>query len=209
MPTGGFFFEPAPPPREPPQRHWSAPAWDRPSEGTVPWLLPVNAVVHRSEDAVVWVESIAVYPNGFLVNVRLLVDPHRSPMELRGPMMRRGARAPRVGVRFADGRTAGQEAGMAGGWIGATPTSVGIGPAPQQGPAKDVNGFPTTPIARPVGGGGGSHGWRFGVWVYPLPPEGPLEVFVSMPVVGLDEGKIEVDGGEVRAAAARAIIVWE
>ena len=47
------FFEPIPPPMPDGGRHqWSPPAWDRPSEGAVPWYVPVNALVHRNDDAV-------------------------------------------------------------------------------------------------------------------------------------------------------------
>ena len=46
---------------------------------------------------------------------------------------------------------------------------------------KDDQGFPTQIYVGFGGGGGGSGGWRFGVWVYPLPPDGPLKIFVALP----------------------------
>lgn len=75
----GGFFEPAPP-QQPDSGHreWAPPSWDRPSEGTVPWVLPVNAIVHQNDDAVVRVERLAVYPNGFIVNVAAHANPNRS-----------------------------------------------------------------------------------------------------------------------------------
>jgi hypothetical protein len=193
----GGFFEPTPPPQpDPGRREWAAPAWDRPSEGTVPWLLPVNAIVHQNDDAVVRVESLAVYPNGFVVNVAAHANPHRSQQEIIATIHQAGVRTPRVGIRFSDGRVAGREG------------ELGL-PGLGKGQPKDADGFPTEPIVRPTGGGGGGHTWRHGVWVYPLPPEGPLEIYVSLPAAGLEEGMVLVDGAEIRAAAERARVVWE
>ena len=98
---------------------------------------------------------------------------------------------PRIGVRFADGGTAGRE-----GWFG----------APDDMP-KDADGIPTVPILRSLGGGGGSHGYHVSVWVFPLPPDGPVEVFVSLPGVD-DESRVVLDGATIRSAAEGAIVVW-
>jgi hypothetical protein len=75
--------------------------------------------------------------------------------------------------------------------------------------SKDDQGLPTEPILRMAGGGGGTGGWRFGVWVFPLPPEGPLEIFVGLPAAGLEEASVTVDGGSVREAAGRATVLWQ
>lgn len=100
---------------------------------------------------------------------------------------------PRIGVRFSDGRTAGRESEFR--------------PLPFDVP-KDEHGFPTQPITRMTGGGGGSNGFNFGVWVYPLPPDGPLEIFVALPQIVDSERRIVLDGGTVRAAAERAHVIW-
>ncbi len=102
-------------------------------------------------------------------------------------------RMPRIGVRFSDGRTAGRESAF--------------GPSPFDLP-KDAQGFPTEPIVRMTGGGGGSHGYHFGMWVYPLPPEGPLEIYVSLPALDASDKRVVVDGEEIRAAAERAQVIW-
>jgi hypothetical protein len=65
-------------------------------------------------------------------------------------------RWPRIGIHFSDGRAAGREATLFhGGHLNV---------------AKDDRGIPTEPILTMTGGGGGSHGWDFSVWVFPLPP---------------------------------------
>ena len=63
------FFEPLPPPPPESARQWSPPAWDRPSEGTLPAIVPVGEIVHRSDDVVVELEHVRVYPNGFTINL--------------------------------------------------------------------------------------------------------------------------------------------
>jgi len=191
------FFEPLPPPPPKSVGQWSAPLWDRPSEGTLPAVLPVGEVVHRSDDAVVELEHLRVYPNGFTVNLLILMNPHLGPrrMELAmfgGAGLDPGQRFPRIGVRFADGRTAGREATFRG----------------HLDVAKDDRGIPTEPILTISGGGGGSHGYHLSVWVFPLPPDGPLEVYVSLPAAGGSESKVVLDGGVVRAAAEQARVIW-
>src|ERR1700733_1892072 len=93
----------------------------------------------------------------------------------------------RIGVQFADGRIGGQ--GLSRGRIELP---------------KDEQGFPTQPFVGFGGGGGGSGGWRLSAWVFPLPPDGPLEVFVSIAAAGLDEGSGTLDGTAIRAVAEQA-----
>lgn len=186
------FFEPSPQPPElskPPERRWFPPAWDRPSEGTLPATLVVDAVLQQDEGIVVAVPHLDVYPNGFRINLLMLLDPHR-PQELRA--MHRGPTImPRVGVRFADGRVGGRSA---------IPATFNL--------PKDAEGFPTQPFVRIAGGGGGGSAWTLGVWIYPLPPDGPLEIFVALPAPATEELTTVVDGSAVRAAAERAKTIW-
>jgi hypothetical protein len=56
--------------------------------------------------------------------------------------------------------------------------------------------------------GGGTGGWRFGFWVFPLPPDGPLEVFFQLPTDEPVETKVILDGGQIRAASTQARVVW-
>ena len=98
---------------------------------------------------------------------------------------------PRIGVRFADGRVGGRSA---------MPGRFGV--------PKDEQGLPTEPFVNFVGGGGGTGGWRFGAWVYPLPPDGPLEIIVALPGPDAHEMSTVVEGSAVRAAAERARVIW-
>lgn len=139
------------------------------------------------------IDHLSVYPNGFVIHVVLLLDPHRQH-DFRS-MIRPGPGGPgrhlRIGVRFANGQTGGQRVG--GGRLDVP---------------KDDAGLPTEPYVGGGGGGGGGSGWRFSTWVYPLPPDGPMEVFVSLPAAGLDEGSVRLDGSAIRAAAEQAQVIW-
>jgi hypothetical protein len=190
------FFEPLPPPPPERARQWGPPAWDRPSEGTLPEVVPVNEIVHRSDRVVAQLDHLRVYPNGFTINLFILTNPHLEEDRL-SMLAARGLdpahRWPRIGVHFADGRTAGREATFHGGHLNV---------------AKDDHGIPSEPILTMAGGGGGSHGWHFSVWVFPLPPDGPLEVYVAFPAADAPESKVVLDGGLVRSAAERAKVIW-
>jgi hypothetical protein len=195
------FFEPEPPPPNlPPQPAgpWAPPAWDRPSEGTLPAIYPVGEIIHRSEDAIVELELLRVYPNGVSIGFAIRWNPNTPHEQAGGRMlMRRGPGGPygfpRIGVRFADGRTAGQRGGSFA-WM--------------HDVEKDENGIPTQPVITGGGGGGSSYEYQFNVWVFPLPPEGPLEIHTMLSPPDGDETTTVLDGAAIRAAAARAHVIW-
>ena len=169
---------------------WTPPIWDRPSEGTVPAVLVVDAMVLQNDVVAVVVDRLEVYPNGFMINLLLRVDPRRVG-DLMAMLGSRGPGGwPRIGVRFADGRTAGGE-------VGSLPNL-----------AKDEHGVPIELFMSTGSRGGAPSGWRAWAWVFPLPPEGPLEIFVALEAAGLDESSVIVDGTTVRLTAERAQIIW-
>jgi hypothetical protein len=46
------------------------------------------------------------------------------------------------------------------------------------------------------------------VWVYGLPPPGPLAFVVEWPARGIAETRAEIDAGLVLEAASRAVPAW-
>lgn len=185
-----MFFEPPPPQSNPEHRKWSPPLWDRPSEGSIPEILAVNELVHQNDDAIVMLDTLGIYPNGFTIQVSIHLNPHRAQETTQ--RFHGAARMQMVlaGVRFADGREGGRR--------------------PQGGAilVQDDQGVPTEPHVGFHGGGGGSGGWRFGFWVFPLPPDGPLDIFIGLPTDDAIEAKVTLDGAQVRSAAAQARVVW-
>jgi hypothetical protein len=74
---------------------------------------------------------------------------------------------------------------------------------------RDADGIPTEPVITMLGGGGGgSRGYRFQVWVFPLPPDGPLDLYVVAPGGDGTEARLTLQGADVRAAAERAVVIW-
>jgi hypothetical protein len=153
----------------------------------VPSTLAVDAVLSQDDSAVVSISHLDVYPNGFRINVAILLNPNKAADTQsrihRGPMG-----MVRFGVRFADGRIGGRG---------------GVFDVP-----RDDQGIPIQPVVRPSGGGGGSGGWKFGAWVFPLPPDGPVEIFVALPPPATGETSATVDGSAIRAAAEGARVIW-
>ena len=182
------FFEPRPPREEHVPAPWSPPLWDRPSEGTLGALLPVGEIVARADAVVASIDHLRVYPNGFGIDLMILRNPdlaQREQLRMHGPDS-----WPRIGVRFADGRTAGRDR------FGGRAFEA----------RKDAAGVPTEPVLHPMGGGGGGAEYHMRVWVFPLPPDGPLDIYVQ--IAELPEGRVTIDGARVREAAARAQVIW-
>ncbi|MGZ4599748.1 MAG: hypothetical protein ACXVYY_10300 [Oryzihumus sp.] len=60
----------------------------------------------------------------------------------------------------------------------------------------------------PQEGSGGGLTSRQTYWLWPLPPAGPLEVYCEWLARGIPETKVELDAGDLVAAAARAVELW-
>jgi hypothetical protein len=149
----------------------------------------VSEVVARNESLVVSVDHLRVYPNGFGIDVLILRNP--DVVQREGPRMIHGPQNwPRVGVRFADGRSAGRE---------------NFGPSVFDVP-KDDAGIPTVPVLGHMGGGGGGAEYHMRFWVFPLPPEGPMDIYIQ--VGDLPEGQVSIEGALLREAARRAQVIW-
>jgi hypothetical protein len=175
------------------EAQWSAPAWDRPSEGTLPAVLPVNALVLRNDRVAVAIDRLEVYPNGFTINLAVVPDPRGATEILERLRVSGPDRWPSVEVRFSDGRTTAREPSDRFGAVLET----------------DEEGLPTRPYLRAgMTRGAGHRGVRSWAWVFPLPPEGPIEILVALRAAGLGEAKLTLEGREVRKAAERATILW-
>lgn len=75
------------------------------------------------------------------------------------------------------------------------------------------------PMERPAGhtlmrtGGGAGGGDRSfsgseTLWLWPLPPEGPLELVMQWPALGVDETRAVLDGTAIRRRADDAVALW-
>jgi hypothetical protein len=141
-------------------------------------------LITRSGRFVVAVRHVVAFPAG----VEVEAEAH-SRGTAPGPDDVSGLPELRFRILLADGREAAQddEAGL---WSGA-------------GPMLKVTGFEGS-----SGGPGGDEHVRMSLWLWPLPPPGPVTVTCSWPGRGLQDASIVLDGDAIRAAASQALPFW-
>ena len=174
----------------------SPPAWLGPPSNVLPGIAPVTLIVARSDETVVAVSGVQVYPAGFgfTLSLRLRTVSAREEQQFPYLLDRVAVDADpipdeflRFGVQFADGRKA---------------TNLDRPPYALEGQAPD------RPVLHQHGGGGGGSTWDMEYWAWPLPPDGPLAFVCEWPGRGIGLSRAEVDGEVVREAAGRAVTLW-
>ena len=197
-----FPHLPPAPPSEPPEvPPWAEPPWD-----VVAAIVPDRRVLARTDDVAVMLSQIEVFPSGAKLQIRAVArwapgmsdeEWHHLEARLhgRGPFGRGGMGDEflRIGVRFADGRTA---------------TNLDV----YDRMRRRRDGEPFAPSLVDAGGGGkGGHRnltARRPVWLWPLPPPEQIDLFIEWPAVGIPLTRATLDGSAIAAAAARAEPIW-
>jgi hypothetical protein len=167
-----------PPPWRPPS-DYRVPAWARGPEGMVPGVVPVALLVARTDTHAVLVDNLLVYPTGFDFDLTI----RRRPGQ---PRQREDwwADQLRLEVRFADGRAADNDPGR---W----PRTSGDQP-------------PDPPLLYQSSyGPDGGH-----VWLWGMPPPGPLTFACQWPTQQIPPSQAELDAGLILEAAGRATSLW-
>ena len=196
----GFFDSfPLPEPPKPPRRPRSQ-VWQDPGLSIVPATLVVDGLLVRRPEFAVFANDFHVYPYGFEFEVSVLRRPRppgenydvRSDSPFRSYRRAGGREAGadrdlRFGVQFADGRAAATEQFR-----------------PVAGDAR-----PEPPTIKMRGGHGGNGRWQQTLWVWGLPEEGDVDLVYSWPAEDVSESRLELDGDRLRAAAGRAVVLWE
>jgi hypothetical protein len=175
------------------------PAFEPPRD-ELPEPFAVSEVIARGDDIVVVLVGVRVFSDG----VELLIERH----------LRRGSRDHRQ-WRAAQTEFSGHGGpGMGGGdrlrWGVALGDGERIFADERFGaPLLNQNTGHTLRVTR-GGGGGGSTRYTMhdGLWLWPLPPEGPLELVLQWPAFGIGESRVIVDGGQLRALAASVRPLW-
>lgn len=164
------------------------PAHLGPPEGWVlPTVLPSVRVLGSSDNARIALVGMRCWPDGVSFDVRLMCRQRRTTRP------RRDGRpdtqwAFRFGAQYADRRR----------------VAVGEPPIDRPSPERSADGL----VLRPVSGGGGRFHRRWDFYLWPLPPRGRLTLVADWPAEGVPETYTELDAGEIRAAAARAVVLW-
>ena len=173
--------------------------------GVVGRTVALDLVLGQSANALIWIPSATVYPDGFEFGLKVChrLDAELSPQMFRLHHPRRRSRTAdgelepqvlRLGIQLSDGRKATNL--NPGFWDPSNPDTPP--------PAPNLCGGGGS------GGGDGSGGWQgqYGYWVWPLPPEGPLAFVCEWPIADIPETRTEIDSALLRDAAADAVTVW-
>jgi|HubBroStandDraft_4_1064222.scaffolds.fasta_scaffold102005_2 hypothetical protein len=170
------------------------------------WLggvVPVEAFIGLSEQAAVGASKIIAYPDGFDLDVVAFVRRperrrrHRFPMT-HGPILQDHG----YGLRDEDGAVA--------------KDLVRFGVQfPDGGKVTNLDRTPMWPDAtEPMHGMEGRSGSSSDgeaqqeFWIWPIPESGDIVLVCEWPAYGIAESSLTVSGEALRAAAARARLVW-
>jgi hypothetical protein len=165
--------------------------------GLPEWFMPPQMIgghvtgpvlIGRSGGLVVAARQVLAFPVG--VEIEVEAHAHGSPGGT-APVAADLAGYPpiRFSVLFADGREAAQddEAGLRNG----------------RGPM-----LVASRIESSSGDMDGREDVRLALWIWPLPPPGPVTVTCSWLGRGLHDARLALDGGAIRAAASQAQPFW-
>jgi hypothetical protein len=159
-----------------------------PPEGSVlPTVLPAVRLLGQSQNARIALVGLRCWPDGLTLDIRLMCRERRfdRPRTLGSSQ---DDWAFRFGVQYADRRR----------------VAVGEYAIDRRAPERPSDGLVLRPT---IGGGGRFHRhWEFYLW--PLPPKGRLTLVADWPVERIPETYTELDAGEIRSAAARAVVLW-
>jgi hypothetical protein len=184
----GFFDDVEPPrPPLPEPVEYRSPPWTGPPVNFVPATVALDVLLARTPDWAVWIGEGSVTPDGLEFTVTIVGRRSEREPDAMGPLFAGGdGDAPRFGVGFADGRKA------------------------VSGDRVPLDGSPTRDeiVLWPRGGTGSRRRWSHSLWLWPLPPPGPLTFALRWPQMGLDEVLVEVDSAALREAAGRAVELW-
>jgi hypothetical protein len=178
-----FFDEPEPAP--PPPRDYRTPEWIAPPENVIPATVALDVILVQRPDLAIWVADALVFPSGlsFGINIQRREQSDERPLFF-GQAESDG---PRFGLQLADGRKVVVQ---------------------RLGETRPFLQRPERPILRPRSGSGGAHRSRAEMWLWPLPPAGPLTFVCAWPAEGVEETSAQIDAAPILAAASRAVEMW-
>lgn len=180
---------------------YEQPAWAGPPDGELGAWVPLSIVVGRSSRAVVALKHGTAYSTGvtfeFVAAARGLREIETNRLFHEQHLFNAEEGPPdgflRIGIELADG---------------AHVSNLGRDPRLWR-PDDEHEG----PVFMQYGGGGGSAGagrvtMNPGYWLWPLPPSGPLRVFVEWPALDVALSSAELDSDRILEAATQSQPLW-
>ena len=184
----------APPPALPPiHRFLSTP------DDELGVAVPMQHLLASGGEAVVVLTSCVAYTTGFLLGVGIRRKRQPDPVPFRSSHYEPIEMSLELGIRFSDGRESTSSRSGLQEEVMSYTTAYAAGENPPE---------PGGPVIGHVGGGGGGRRWDMNVWVWPLPPDGPLTIGCHSPARGLPDGSVEVDGSAIRRAGQTSQKLW-
>lgn len=203
---GMTFFPPDPEIPEPEESESERQPWWQAPEDELPVLLPVSETLAVNDHLALGLIGVAVYSDGveFRLEGRLRRDglPAAEWNELcadfvgHGPMG--GPTNPAGRLRF--------------GLVLGDGEKVLVEGFPYFGGEAQASDTTAHSLSRnSAGASGGSHSYSSTdrLWLWPLPPEGPIEFVMQWPALDVDERRIVLDGSAMRDLATRVQRFWD
>lgn len=183
--------------------------WEGPPRQVRPGVVALSVVMGRSDSTAVQVKGAWAYPQG--VVLRLVVRVRDTGRDARRRLFSYLERAHgrgaldlawrpgglRWGVELSDGQRVTT--------LDESPWAGGERPAD----ADPAQWFPSHPVLEPLGRPTGwADSWSRDIWLWPLPPDGPIRLVCDWTDRGIPETAVQVDAGPVRQAALQAKPLW-
>ena len=179
--------------------------WWQAAENELPVLLPVSEILAATDNLALGLFGVAVHSDG--VEFRLEGRLRRNGMPMKewndlctdfvGHSPMGGPSHPSGRLRF----------GLV---LGDGEKVLGDG-SPFFGGHDPMSAPTGHSLSRRNGGASGSsHSYMSTerLWLWPLPPEGPIEFVMQWPALGIDERRVVLDGSAMRTLAARVQRFW-
>jgi hypothetical protein len=183
------FFEPRPPP--PTLRRIRRPVWSGPLDNELGVAVPLQLEVARTERVALAVVGVVAFSRGFsfrfTIRRRVDGDAHDYPFHHFHHPAGMESDALKFGIEFADGSKA---------------TTLG------RPPSKNAFDETQGPVLSPGGGGGGPRSYDVSMWVWPLPPAGPLAFVCEWIAAGVVLTRHEIEAQAILDAAVRSEPLW-
>ncbi|SEI16587.1 MULTISPECIES: hypothetical protein [unclassified Leifsonia] len=191
------FFPPDPPEVESEGPEREPTPWWKPSDTEFAPLFPIDATIAVTENVAIILAAVRVYSNGveFLIDRRIRRGRASSQewremqSKINDHFVRFHPKRLRYGVLLGDGQQV---------ILGSPPGVYGVTPQSHT-------------LSHTGGGGGGSEDFYRAddaLWLWPLPPEGPVEVVVQWPAFDVPESRVVLDSVPLRELASQARPVW-
>lgn len=202
---GMSFFPPDPDLPEPEDSDWSQPPWAAPPEDELPAVLPASEILATTDHVAIALIGVHVHRDGIELRLERRLRRNGLPIrewhELCATFMEHwpmgGLQDPQGRLRFGlvlgDG-----ERVVADDW-------------PHQGIGGPPEGSTRHRLTRRGGGGGGSgstYSATDGLWLWPAPPGGVIELVMQWPTLGIDERRTILDATAMLELAPRATPFW-